>query len=58
MKDLYEISENQSFKRISKYVNKQAKWLPECQMYSLNFHKKAKYASVKNTIMVKDGKPD
>lgn len=27
-------------------------------MYSLNFYKKAKYASVKNTVIVEEGKPD
>jgi hypothetical protein len=45
LKDLYEVSENQTFERISKYVNKQA-------------NQKAKYASVKNTVIVKEGKLD
>ncbi len=42
--------------RIEKYINKQAKWNKEAQSYVLNLKGKARLSSVKNFVIVKDGK--
>lgn len=42
--------------RIRQLVSKQPKWNPETSGYSMNFHGRAKYSSVKNMILLEEGR--
>lgn len=55
---LYDIGKNKELKKIRKLVNKKPKWNAATEVFSLNFHGKSKMASVKNTIIIDEDKPD
>ena len=40
--------------KIHKYINKKPTWRPEIDKYVVNLRGKAKYASVKNMILVNE----
>lgn len=52
LKELYEVENNRTLRKIFKYVNKKAKWNPEREIYTINLRKKSKFASVKNMVIV------
>lgn len=52
MKELYKHSRNRTLKKIVKFINKKPVYREDKDVYTINLRGKARYASVKNMVIV------
>lgn len=52
LKELYEIGDNASARKILKFINKKPRWNKQKKCFQMDFHGKMKIPSVKNMILV------